>query len=165
MNHYPTLVNSNVYVLVESIFLTWFFYKIETIETRRIFIGIVFTLVAAWLLENFVFRSIFVNSTYFRIYASMVIVFLSIQQVNKTIFSYKKSLYRNAVFILCICFIIYFVYKALLQSFLIYGWTRNLNFLVKVYNIMLYINLGVNLLYALAVLWIPKRAKYTLPSL
>lgn len=163
--HHSTFVNNNIYVLIEAMLLSWFFYEIKTIENKKVFIAITSSLVIAWMLENFVFRSIFVNGTYFRIYASMIIVLLSIQTFNGIVFTYKKSLYQNAVFILCICFLIYFAYKAMLQSFLIYGWTRDLNFLVKVYNIMLYINLGVNLLYTLAVLWMPRRAKYILPSL
>lgn len=164
LNHYPTLINSNIYVLIESILLTWFFYGIETIQNRTIFLSILSSLLIAWLLENFLFRSVFVNSTYFRIYASMVIVFLSIQEFNRIVFSYKKVLYQNAVFILCVCFVIYFTYKAMLQSFMIYAWTRDINFLIKVYQIMLYINLGVNLLYGLAVLWMPRKVKFILPS-
>jgi len=69
----------------------------------------------------------------------------------------------DAVFILCTGFIIYFTFKALIQAFAIYGFSRGNSFLLNIYIIMIYLNFLVNLLYLYAVLWIPTKIKYSMP--
>lgn len=160
-----TLVNSNIYVLVESLLLTWFFKAAGILNTRGKFALIALLLILAWVTENFLVGNIKMNSTYFRIFASMLIVGLSVQLISRVVFELKQNILVCPEFILCACFIIYFGFKAIIQSFAIYAWTRDINFLAKVYYIMLYINLGVNLLYILAVLWMPRKVQYISPSL
>lgn len=160
-----TLVNSNIYVLIESVLLTWFFKKAGVLKTNNHMFITVSLLVLFWIAENFVFSSILMNSTYFRIFASLLIVAFSIQLLSDIIFDVKQNLLKSPEFLLCCCFIIYFSFKALDQAFVIYGSTRDMNFLIKVYNIMLYINLGVNLLYIPAILWMPRKVRFTFRSL
>jgi len=160
MNGHQSLVNNNIYVLIEALLLTSFFKSAGVITQNTRYLLIVLSILLCWTFENFIFRSIRVNSTYFRIFASLLIVALSLQFIEQILFT-SKTIFRNANFILCFCFIIYFSFKALVQSFVIYGSTRDINFLVKIYNILLYINLGVNLLYITAVLWMPRKAKFT----
>ena len=156
-----TWFNNNIYVLLESLLLLWFFKSVGLFQRKQ---NLVLTIGAAfvlfWIIETSV-RSIFVNSNYFRIFYSLVIVFLSVHCMNKLVFS-KKNISKNALFILCLCFIIYFTYKTFLQTFALYGATTKSNFLLNIYLILIYVNLGVNLLYALAVLWIPKKVNYSL---
>lgn len=163
MNGKQTLVNSNIYVLIESLLLSWYFNKNGVFEKEGRFVMVICSLLLFWLGENFVFSSLTVNSTYFRIFASLAIVVMSIQLMTKILFGYDRNILQNSDFILCCCFIIYFTFKAMVQAFVIYGVTRNMDFLMKIYNIMLYINLGVNLLYTLAVLWMPRKARFILP--
>jgi hypothetical protein len=159
-----TTLNNNIYVLIESVVLAWYFLN-KDIITRSNFFFILLFLCIVWTGENFIFKSIYLNSTYFRIVYSMVIAVLSIQLVNRIFYEYKRDLYSNPDFILCCCFIIYFTYKALIQSFVIYGSTKDYVFLRKIYDILLYINLGVNLLYTLAVIWMPRKARFMSVSL
>jgi hypothetical protein len=159
-----TTANNNVYVGIESILLTLYFANKRIINKQQWMLAF-FLLSAVWIAENFIFRSIFLNSTYFRIIYSMLIVFLSIHLVNRLFFEHKGSLLNHPDFILCICFIIYFTYKALLQAFVIYGVTRDYAFLRKIYDILYYVNLGVNLLYTFAVVCMPRKARFMLVSL
>lgn len=160
-----SLVNSNIYVLLEAVLLTWFFKAAGILNTRQKFTWMVLLLLLTWMAENFLFSTIKANSTYFRIFASVLIVGLSVQLISSQVFDSRQNILLNPQFILCSCFIIYFGFKAMLQSFAIYGWTRDVNFLLKIYSIMLYINLGVNLLYMLAVLWMPRKVSFTFPLL
>ena len=60
--------------------------------------------------------------------------------------------------------IIFFTYRAIVEVFY---WIRvpfSNSFYVHVYIIMVYVNLFVNLIFALAALWIPTRQKFILPS-
>lgn len=163
LNEFPTLVNSNIYVLIEAILLTWFFKNMKVFKQRLIYYVVVVSLVLVWILENFVFKTITAHSTYFRIVYSFTIVFMSINLANERIFTNKTVLLKDATFIISMGFIVYFTYKALVQSFVIYGINRRSSFLLNIYIIMIYINLAVNLLYALAVLWIPKKVRFLQP--
>lgn len=159
-----SLVNSNIYVLVESLLLAWFFKATGILDSKEKLGLVALLLVIAWIAENFLFGTITANSTYFRILASVLIVGMSVQLISRLVFDEKQNIMVNPEFILCVCFVIYFGFKALIQSFAIYAWTRDVNFLAKIYYIMLYINLGVNLLYILAVLWMPRKVPFILPS-
>lgn len=158
-----TIVNNNIYVFVESILLTWYFNNKDVPAKRQGSVIICLLLIVFWTSESLVFKTISANSTYFRIFYSMVIVMLSIQLINRTFLECTNNLYLDADFILCCCFIIYFIYKALLQAFIIYGLTRNYAFLEKIYDILYCINLGVNLLYTFAIVCMPRKIRFILP--
>jgi hypothetical protein len=155
-----TLVNNNFYVLIESLMITWFFYKKRLFKKPPLFAVLILSFIVFWITETLI-RGITSNSTYFRIFYSFAIVIMSIHMVNEIIFTEKK-LTRNSVFLLCVCFIVYFTYKALLQAFVLYGVSRS-SFLLHIYVLLIYVNLGVNLVYALAVLWMPRKMKFIQP--
>lgn len=165
MNGFQTLLNSNIYVLLEAILLCLYFFGASVINSPRALTTLLSSLILVWCIENFLAGSITSNSTYFRIYASLLIVVLSINLVNRILFSWKHKLLKNPDFILCICFITYFTYKAMCQAFVIYGLTRDTRFLLKIYLIMVYINLAVNVLYIPAVIWISRKKRFILPLL
>lgn len=155
-----TLVNNNIYVLVESLMITWFFRKKRLFKKGAWYPVLITAFTVFWTTETLI-RGITSNSTYFRIFYSFAIVIMSIHMVNEIIFTEKK-LGRNAVFLLCVSFIVYFTYKALLQAFVLYGVSRR-SFLLHIYVLLIYVNLGVNLVYALAVLWMPRKMKFIRP--
>ena len=159
---YQSLVNNNIYVLVESLLLIWFLKKIGVFRKHGSLFNLFnILLIIFWVSETFLFKNITQNSTFFRIFYSLVVVLFSITAVNHLVFSNRKNLLGNSTFLLCISFIIYFSYKILVQAFVANGVSRNSSFLLNLYLIMIYINLGVNLLYALAVLWMPEKLRFS----
>jgi len=159
-----TLINNNIYVLGESLTILWFFKKTGTVFSNKtifLFLGISF--IVFWFTENLILD--FYASSYFRIYYSFVIVILSVTTVNYLIVTAKKNLLKMPVFLISLGFIIYFTYEILVQAFSLYGLNNSLEFQKNVYMIMIYLNLFVNLLYALAILWIPRKREYMLLSL
>jgi hypothetical protein len=158
-----TTVNNNVYVLIEALLLTWLFDRLGIFKRKAAFFIMIGILIASWILENFVFGRITANSTYFRILYSFALVLMSITVLNDLVTSDKKNLLRNATFLLCCTFIAYFTYKVLTQAFLVYGLYQSRTFTLSVYAIMKYINLGANLVYGLAVLWMPRKIGFTFP--
>lgn len=159
-----TLWINNIYVLAEAILLTWFFYNINIFHPRLFilyfFIGILLT---GWGLESFFYHTIFKTSIYFRLFYSFFIVVLSLSGIHRIINQERKHLLRNVNFILCFSFALFFTFKILVFGFLLYGLNASRSFLINLYLIMIYINLGTNLLFALAVLWMPKKIAFTLP--
>ena len=123
---------------------------------------VIFLLV--WITDTLITGSITQTSLYFRIFYSLIIVFFSIHMINEKIFTSKQHLLKNCSFLIYISFCIFFTYKALVEAFILYGIDRT-QFFMHVYIIMIYVNFGVNLLYALAVIWIPAKYKFTRPSL
>lgn len=165
LNNHQTLINNNFYVLIESLLLLWFLKETKIVIKEKIFYLLVMIFTAAWISENFIFRSITLNSTYFRIFYSFVLVLLSINTINKKIFLRKTHLLSDATFIICTGFIIYFTYKIIVQAFAIYGFSKQSGFLLNIYIIMYYINFIVNIIYTLAIVWMPRKIKYSLQSL
>jgi hypothetical protein len=160
-----TLANHNVYVLLESILILWYLKNTGLFHKSRLIMPILTGFfIITWITENQLNHTISKQDIYFRIIYSFVLVILSINAVNKIIVTNRKNILRNADFLLCIGFIIYFAYKALVQAFAIYGFkSANMNFLSGIYDLMNYVNFCINLVYALAVLWMPKRLAYIYP--
>ncbi|HWJ26796.1 MAG TPA: hypothetical protein VNS32_09650 [Flavisolibacter sp.] len=162
---YTTIANGNIYVLCESLLLLWYFSNSGLFYKSRLTLPILVGLfLAIWASENFMYHTLLKYDNYFRISYSFILVILSINAINKIIVSNRKNILLNADFLLCMGFIIYFAYKVLVQAFAIYGYkSTSMSFLIAIYDLMLYINLCINLVYALAVLWMPKRLAYIYP--
>lgn len=153
-------INNNIYVFLEACLLTWFFKEAGLFRKKWLFPALLGLLVSVWIAENFIFSTLTHYSAYFRIIASFLVVFFSIGIINKMLFSNRRHLFGDATFLLCLSFIIYFTYKALIQAFVIYGVSGSNSFLLNIHIIMIYVNLATNLLYALAVLWMLRKPRY-----
>ena len=163
LNSFHTISNSNFYVLVESILLTWFFKRMGLLGTdNKIFNAIILFLSMVWLIEITLFTGLFKVATIFRIVYSLLVVMMSITLINKLFFSSRNSFNKNAAFLLCTTFIIYYSAKAVVQAFTIYGIDRQSEFLLNIYIIMIYLNLFINILHIIVVLWIPRKLKFSL---
>jgi hypothetical protein len=159
-----TIINSNIYVLIEGLCITWLFYLQRLFKNASFFLhAILSSLILVWVIEITLIRSIHDVFIYYRIFYSFCIVFMSIQQINTLLTSSRTSIHTNALFLICIGFIIYFTYKILVNSFWLYGLKRSQDFVMGIYAIMIYINLFCNLIYALATLWIPRKQPSLLP--
>lgn len=158
---HSTIVLSNIYVLVEFLVILWVFYKWNQSlkKTRYLLLGLAGLVI--WMLDNFVWHSISsgINSLY-RIYYCIVIVFLSIDLINKLIIFERKKLVGNAMFLVCVTFTFYFSYKAYVESFYVLKFSFSKGFLYTVFAIMKIINLLSNLMYTIAVLCMPKKQEF-----
>lgn len=158
-----TTVNNNVYVLIEGLLIGLFFDSVRLFRKQRTLLITLFSLLFVWILEVSL-RGINTRFNYFRIFYSFIIVLLSINMINKLLLSEKRGLLRNSMFLFCIAFIIYFTLKVLQNAFWIYGLNKNSNsFLGAMLDIHTWVNLLTNLIYALAVLWIPRKQASILP--
>lgn len=156
-------LNSNIYILIEAWLIVWQFYNWGLLRRHRIlFPGLLTLITLVWLTENFVMGNLLQFSSWFRIIYSFILVLLSISLLNQQIVIEKEMLLKNPVALICLAFIIYYTYKVLVETFWVYGLIESANFQTKVYLIMNYINLFANLIFALAVLWMPTKHRFTL---
>ena len=164
-NGQTTAINNNIYVLIESILISWQFKKWGLLQRPRfLFPLLLVLLIISWIVENFIVFKITYISSYFRVLYSFIIVLMSVSVINGLFILDKKDILRNPIFLICIGFIFYYTYKVLVETFWIYGLNHSRGFRNNVYIILTYVNLFANLIYALAVLWMPTKQRFTLPS-
>lgn len=97
---------------------------------------------------------------WFRIYCSLILGLLSLAAVNRLIGGSPGSLWKNALLILYISFGVLYTCKIVTEMFWLCRLNQSDAFLNKVSAGLNYVNLFINLLLVLTVLWIPKKRRY-----
>ena len=120
-------------------------------------------MISIWIFENLILGKLFTFSSVYAIIFSFAVVFFSINQVNRQIVEEKGNLFTNAKFLICSGTILFFTYRILVECFYLLDMQKSDSFLANVFSILAFVNLIVNLLFALATLWIPARQKFSLP--
>lgn len=150
----------NLYGLAECMVILYQFYIWGFLKRkRRLFIALVILMSVGWIVENLVFKGIETfERPLFRVAYAFMVVLLSINDINYLIVQDNKSLLKNSRFLICTGFIIFFIYQIIYEASMFIGSDTILSLrLVFSFN---YINAFVNLLYAIAVLFIPVKAAY-----
>lgn len=159
------IVNSNLYGLVESLLLVWFFRNLGVFRSRNLifeFILVIFVII--WIIESFfVHRFGTAISSIFFIFYSFIIVLLSITAINMMIFR-ERELLKHPAFLICIAIVIFFTYRVMVELFWLVGYQSSPEFSNRVYFILVAINLLCNLIYALAILWMQKKQAFSIQS-
>jgi hypothetical protein len=160
-NGYNTIVNNNVYVLLESATIVWFF-KRQGIFKQHPYSHLILTIafVCFWVGETFIWKNKYGFDAQFQIFYSFVFVLMSIVTINRILIIGQQHLLTNALFLICGGFILYFTFSVIVHVFWLYGLTQSVDFIQNIFTIKLIVNFISNLIYALAVLRIPRYKKY-----
>jgi hypothetical protein len=159
-----TDVNNNIYVLLEAVLILWQLERWGAFDRfRYLFPALLFLFAGTWVTENFVLSSLSQTRPWFRFLYSFIIVILAIQVLNRLIIYERRSLLRHPVFLICTGLIIFFTYKLMIEIFWINGFGSSPGFLINVYAIHAWINGFTNIIYALAVLWMPAKQRFIFP--
>ena len=162
---HSNIVSLNIYLLIESLLLLWQFVRWRLFDGRSYFVLLIATaLLFIWVTENFSYFKITRYDSYFTIFYSALFTFMSISSINKLIVTERKMLVKNPHFIICSAFILYFTMVILSEIFWIYGISQNETFVSNVYSISVIINFISIIFYTLAILWMPIKHRFTLPS-
>ena len=157
-------VNNNIYVLLEALLLLGQLKIWGALGHRHHYwLLLLASVITIWIMENFVFSTIYHTNAWFRLYYSILIVLMAIQVNNLLIISERNRLLRNPVFLVCCGFIIYFTFKILVEICWLYGLAFSSSYQVNIYSIIIWVNLIANLIYALAILWMPAKQRFLLP--
>lgn len=119
-------------------------------------------LLFVWVADHFIIEGYRLNTrtVYFRVCYSLTLVLLSVNSINRQIVSEKKSLLQNSRFLICMGLTVYYTYRIIVDAFSIKGMSQS--FLMQLGDLSRYLLVGLNLLFALAVLWIPTKKNYTI---
>jgi hypothetical protein len=156
-------IPTNIFVLVEWLFLSYQFYVWGFLKKRKKFFYFLIGLpVLVWLTENLVFGKITVFSPYFRILYAFLVTLMAITEINFKI-THDMNLFRSPKFIICIGLILFFVYQILYewayQVSLIEAPTR---FTTTIISLFAYINAITNIIFGIAFLVIPVHKPFKL---
>jgi len=156
-------IPSNIDALLELSIIIWQFYIWHPTKQRRwVFYSIWIICALCWVTENIAFGKITTFSPYFRFLAAFVIVLLSVNKINFMITHDNRNLFRSPAFLICIGFIIYFIYKILYEWSFQVSMDSSTEIARTIVFWMAYINVLTNIIYAIALLLIPAPQKFTL---
>jgi len=149
----------NIFSLTECLLIiAQFYYWRYHSRTRRWYPYFGILCVGIWIWENLFYRSIFLEpGTIFRVSEAFVLVILSINEINYLLINDNKNLLKNARFLICAAFLIYFLYQILLEGAYYISNTQKGNITDKIIEVSSYINACINIIYGIAVWYIPKR--------
>jgi hypothetical protein len=157
-------VPNNIYLLVEFLLFAVQFRRWGNILHNKWVYGImIFSLTAVWVVEDIVFRKIVVFSPWFQIAYSFVLILIAVSQLNWLIVNERGNIIKNPIFIICIAMIIFYSYKVLTEVFYHYAPAN----LIKnnIFVMEAIVNVGYNLILAVAILCIPKKINFIQPLL
>lgn len=151
----------NIYSLVECLLIiTQFYYWRYYSNTRRWYPLFGLACIIIWIIDNLVSGNVVSSvGVLYRISSAFIIVVLSINEINYLIIHDSRKLLKNARFLICTGFLIYFLYQILLEGSIYIHHMKENATAVKIIELSMYINLFVNIVYGIAVWFIPKRTK------
>ena len=157
-------ITINLLGLADALLWLWQFRRWNGINKHSSqFHAVAILMISIWIFENLILGKLFTFSSVYAIVFSFAVVFFSINQVNRQIVEEKGNLFTNAKFLICSGTILFFTYRILVECFYLLDMQKSDRFLANVFSILAFVNLIVNLLFALATLWIPARQKFSLP--
>jgi hypothetical protein len=148
------LIAINIYSLIECLLIiTQFYFWRYHSRTRRWYPYFGLLCIVIWIADNLIPGRLTQDvGTIFRVSAAFVVVILSINEINFLIIHENRNLLKNARFLICTGWLIYFLYEVLLEGF---------SYITKINQLSVYVNLLVNIIYGISVCFIPRRSEFT----
>jgi hypothetical protein len=154
----------NIYSYVDFFLFLWLFHNWGLFNRKRsAFIAIAGVFFVAWVATNIIYTS-FINKVnlYFFILYSFALIFFSVSTFNRMVVHERNSIFKNPKFWICLGVIIFYSFFIVYSSTgVTFMYVPSKEFRRGLQAIMTYSNLLVNLLYAVAVLWIPRKKNFT----
>ena len=101
-------------------------------------------------------------NSYFRIFYSFLIVLMSISTINSLLMRERKPLIRNPIFIICCTFALYNTITVVAEAFFASHLQLGDSFRINMDHMILYAGFLFNTIYAIAILWMPKKQAFIL---
>jgi hypothetical protein len=160
-----TVKTLNIFSLIDFFLFAWLFHNWGLFNhNKKRFLMIVCAFGIAWLFITFFLNKFSnINNLFLLIY-SAALIFLSVTTFNKIVVQQRINIFTNARFWICIGIIIFYSFFILTRATdLSTGVLKHVSksFKLNLQLINSYSNVLVNLLYAVAVIWIPRKKNIT----
>ena len=156
-------IPNNIYALAEWTLIAWQFHRWGFLRSQRmLYLGLVMLVSLVWVTEDILLGRINTFPPYFQIFYCFLIVLLSVNKINFMITYEDRKLYGNPIFLICIGFIIFFIYR------IIYEWAyqssvhRSTDTALFVIMLFGYVNALTNVIFAIALLCIRRPPRFSL---
>ena len=158
-NGYSNSANNNIDILLEGLLILWQFKKWGMMPQTLFFIlGLLF--LCTWFYEIHSFSTLQSLHYYYRLLYGSVVVICCISLNNSFIISHHNKMVTNPAFLICTGYVLYFTLKIICDAWWLYSPTSSTEFLTVVFLSMIITNFLTNLLFILAILWIPRKPNY-----
>ncbi|MGC4036684.1 MAG: hypothetical protein QM764_12035 [Chitinophagaceae bacterium] len=154
-------INNNIYSLVEAILYLWLF-RGWGVFGRGPFLFMACLLSVIWIVNNLVSKYIADSSFRFLTIYSCTLVFFAITEINRIVMSGRGNLFRDSRFLICAGIVIFYTYTSIVGIFWITQLNLSTAFYSNLYMVLQSVNILINLVFALAVLWAPQRLRFIL---
>ena len=156
-------VSYNIALPIQCCLYLWLFKRWHLFNTRPYLVwGLALLLLIIWVADHFLIDGYQLRNrtNYFRISYSLTLVLLSVNTINHLIVSEKKNLLLNSRFLICISLVVYYTYRIIIDAFKLNHMSNQFFHDLENFNRSLLI--GLNLIFALAALWIPRKKNFTI---
>jgi len=156
-------VTTSVYSFIDFWLFAWLFHNWGLFNRNKIVFAIIIGFFfAAWLTVVFV-TGITNPNYYFLILYSFALIFFSVTTFNKVVVHERGNIFSNAKFLICLGIIIFYTFFVVVCATELSVFSQHISRVLRrnVFQINVYSNLLVNLLYAVAVIWIPRNKNFT----
>ena len=117
-----TGINNTIYVLIESLLITWQFKRWFLFKGHKhLFILVLVSLVLAWTIEALLRNGINYTMSYYRIFYPIIVLLMSLTLIGERLSFEKINFLKNPIYLICIAFVIYFTDKVIVGMFWLYS--------------------------------------------
>lgn len=161
--HVHNIVAVNIFMLFEWLLIAWQFRRWGLLRSQNtLFYLLLIIPCLVWMVEYLLFGQIRFFAPYYQVLYCFLIVMFSVNTINFMITHDYRRVYGNPTFLICLAFIVYFIYRivvcwAYMTS--LKGPTETTSLILSLNS---YINALTNIIFAIALLKIPKPQKFTL---
>jgi hypothetical protein len=160
---HQNVVAVNIYFFFEWLLIAWQFRNWGLLRGRnKAFFTLLLLPCLVWVIEYLVFWQIYHFATYYQVLYCFLIVIFSVNTINFMITHDYRNIFGNPTFLICIAFIIYFIYNLVFiwaYQTSLKGATDTTTFIIMLHS---YINALTNIIFAIALLRIPRPQKFSL---
>jgi hypothetical protein len=156
----------NIFSILDFCLFTWLFHNWGLFNRRKdVFVAILSLFAIIWVVITLVFNKIYIPNFYFRLFYSFVLIFFSVSTFNKVVVHERGRISRNPKFLICLGIIIFYTFFVIVCATNLTVLRQSVTrlFRASMQEINVYSNLLVNILYAVAIVWIPRKQNFMTP--
>jgi hypothetical protein len=154
----------NIAIIFTAAFYVEAFWRWGLLQNPPYLSGLLLALLsAAWLADHFVLHGnqIHTRTMLFRVVLALTLVLLSIENLGRLVTVEKHSLLRHPQFIVCLIVLLYYSFRIITDVLLPHG-SMSISFRLQLANIHRTLLQLLNLSFAFAMLWTPKKKNFTM---
>jgi hypothetical protein len=152
----------NIFSYIDFFLFLWLFHNWGLFNRKKsTFITIAGVFFIIWLLESILVTGFVKHNLYFFMLYAFALIFFSVNTFNKAVVHERSSIFKNPKFWICLGIIIFYSFFVVWSSTGFSFHKTSNEFRRGLQAINVYSNLLVNLLYAVAVIWIPRKKNFT----